>query len=126
MIVALGLDLVELDRFGKALERSGPRFQERVFTPAEREAASSLGRSMEYLAGRFAAKEAVLKCLGTGWARGVRWRDIEILSRPSGEPLLSLSGKALQVARKKGIARWRISITHTSRTAAAVALAEGA
>ena len=125
MIVALGLDLVELDRFGRALERSGPRFQERVFTPAERETAARLGgRSLEFLAGRFAAKEAVLKCLGTGWAQGVRWKDIEVLRHPSGEPSLTLRGKALEAAREKGISRWHLSITHTARTAAAVALAE--
>ncbi len=125
MIVALGLDLVELDRFARALERSGPRFKERIFTEAERRAASSLGREVEFLAGRFAAKEAVLKCLGTGWARGVRWKDLEILPLPSGAPALTLSGKALQAARELGILSWSLSITHTSRTAAAVAVAEG-
>ncbi len=124
MIVALGLDLVEIDRFTRALERSGSRFRERIFTRAEREQAASLGREVEFLAGRFAAKEAVLKCLGTGWAQGVRWKDLEILSLPSGAPSLALKGRALQVAREKGIRRWRLSITHTGRTAAAVALAE--
>ncbi len=125
MIVALGLDLVELDRFARALEHGGARFKDRIFTGAERKAASSLGREVEFLAGRFAAKEAVLKCLGTGWAQGVRWKDLEILSLPSGAPVLTLGGKALHVARELGILRWSLSITHTARTAAAVALAEG-
>jgi len=126
VIFSIGLDLVELDRFEKALERSGERFRERIFTPAEREAAAALGRSLEFLAGRFAAKEAVFKCLGTGWAKGVRWKDLEILSLPSGAPVLTLSGKAREVAALLGITAWHISITHTHRTAAAVALAEKA
>ena len=125
MIVALGLDLVELDRFARALERGGAKFKERIFTEGERKAGATLGREVEFLAGRFAAKEAVLKCLGTGWAQGVRWKDLEVLSLPSGAPALTLRGKALQVARELGILRWSLSITHTARTAAAVALAEG-
>ena len=125
MILAVGLDLVEIDRFRTSLERGGVRFRERLFTPREQALARPLGREAEFLAGRFAAKEAVLKCLGTGWSQGVAWRDVEILSTPGGAPELSLAGRAAEVAAGLGFRGWTLSITHTERTAAAVAVAHG-
>jgi holo-[acyl-carrier protein] synthase len=79
---------------------------------------------VEFLAGRFAAKEAVLKCLGTGWARGMRWRDLEVDRSPAGAPTLSLAGAARRRAADLGIRTWHLSLTHTARTAAAVAIGQ--
>src|SRR3982751_182540 len=98
-IVGHGIDLVEVSRIAEMLERHGERFLSRVFTPGE--ALHSEGRRgrAEHLAGRFAAKEAVLKALGTGWAEGVAWTDIEVCAEPSGAPRLSLTGRAAELAR---------------------------
>jgi len=123
MIIALGIDLVELDRFRDSLDRGGDPLRRRLFTPAELDLAAPLGRSLEFLAGRFAAKEAVFKCLGTGWGEGVGWHQVEVLRGDLGAPTLELSGKAREKARARGIGAWHLSITHTGRTAAAVAVA---
>ena len=125
-IVGLGLDLVQIERFERVHERHGERLLERVFTDGERAYCErrKASRFASY-AGRFAVKEAVMKVLGTGWARGVRWRDIEVV-RPSGQaPQLVLHGVAAEIARAKGIARIHVTITHDAGISAAVAVAEG-
>ena len=125
MIIAVGIDLVELDRFQRALENGGTRLRDRLFTAGEQELAPRGRREVEFLAGRFAAKEAVFKCLGTGWGQGVSWHDAEVLSHPSRAPRLFLHGAARLAALDLGIRTWVLSITHTERTAGAVAVADG-
>ncbi len=116
-----GIDLVEVPRIAAAIERWGDRFLNRVYTERERE--RYRGRVLE-LAARFAAKEAVMKALGTG-ARGVGWKDIEILPDVRGKPLITLHGRGLQRARDLGIQVWEISLTHSREhsIASVVALA---
>lgn len=126
MIVGMGVDLVEVARVARSIERFGERFLERVFTPAERrDAGIGPGRDQS-LAARFAAKEAVFKALGTGWAQGIAWRDVEVLRMPDGRPVLALHGVAAERARAIGAHRWLVSLSHTASMAMASVLAEGA
>jgi len=107
------------------VEEHGTHFLDRVFTPLEQEyCARSAKRRFEHLAGRFAAKEAVLKVLGTGWRGGIAWTDIEICPEPSGQPKIKLTGETLRIATELGICRWHISISHieTHATASAIGL----
>jgi holo-[acyl-carrier protein] synthase len=113
---ATGIDLIEIPRIAATIERFGERFLNRVFT--EREQTYCRGKP-ERLAGRFAAKEAVSKALGIG-IRRLRWRDIEILPRPGGQPAITLYGLAQQVAIEKAIESLEVSITHSRDLAAAV------
>jgi len=125
--IAHGIDLVEVSRIAAMVDRHGDRFLERVFTPGERAyALESRKRGEERLAARFAAKEAVLKALGTGWRSGIAWTDVEVVSLPSGAPELRLSGRAAEIARERGIERWLLSLSHTSVAAIASAIACGA
>ncbi len=98
MIVGLGLDISEIDRIEAAIKRHGAPFLERLFTPAEVAYCESHKGKYERYAARFAAKEAAMKALGTGWSQGVRWRDIEVTREPSGKPTLRLVGVAAQIA----------------------------
>ncbi len=125
-IVALGLDLMQIERLEQAMTRRGERFLERVFTPGERAYCDRRAARGAHYAGRYAVKEAVMKALGTGWARGVRWRDIEVERSGGGAPTVRLHGRTLEIARERGIARILISITHDAGVAAAVAVAESA
>jgi holo-[acyl-carrier protein] synthase len=116
----LGLDLAEVDRVARLLERWGDRFLERVFRPGEISVRRRHARARaEHVAGRFAAKEAAMKALGTGW-RGLPFRDIEVGRDPRGKPTLSFHGKALVRARELGVADMEVSITHSATMAAAV------
>ncbi len=115
---AVGIDLIEVERVAAALDRWGDRFVDRVFTGLEREAASR-GVPAEAYAARYAAKEAISKCLGTGFKRGVRRRDIEVIGNEWGAPSVQLHGTA---ARHAAGARFMVSLTHTSGMAAAVAV----
>ena len=125
-IVAHGIDLVDCPRIEKMIERHGERFVERVFTAAEQAYAKANKNSIEKLAGRFAAKEAVLKLMGTGWRGKIAWTDIEIVNNPAGQPEVKISGEIEKIAEKLGIKHIRISITHTANfaIASAVALAQ--
>ena len=126
-IVALGLDLLEIERLGEAEARRGERFLERLFTPAERAYCERRpARRLVHYAGRFAVKEAVMKALGTGWTRGVRWVDIEVRRAPGGPPEVLLHGASARLARERGIDRWHVTITHDAGIAAAVVVAESA
>lgn len=122
MIVGLGLDVTELDRVEAILARFGERFLERILTPAERAdlPASRLSR----VAGLFAAKEATVKALGTGFSQGIAFSHLEILSDPLGRPLLTLAGPAKDRADAIGATYWHVSITHGRTTAAAVVVME--
>jgi holo-[acyl-carrier protein] synthase len=124
VIAGLGLDLVEIDRMKEALERHGDAFAERILHADEDKGRVAAGEGAAHLAGLFAAKEAVMKALGTGMA-GAAFKEIAILNRPGGEPYVRLSGHAEETARKRGIRDWRISITHSRTMAAAVAIAIG-
>ena len=125
---AVGIDAIEIERIAGTLARHGERFVEKVYTEAERDLAAGRGHPTEgraeFLAGRFAAKEAVLKVLGTGWAMGLGFQDVEILRDPSGRPHVVLHGPAADLAKSLGFGRILVSITHTRRTALAVAAAD--
>jgi holo-[acyl-carrier protein] synthase len=124
-ILGHGIDIIETARIRRSVEEHGERFLDRVFTPAEQQyCARNVKRYFEHLAGRFAAKEAVLKVLGTGWRGGIAWTDVEVLPEPSGQPKVTLSGECLRIARDLGISRWHISISHieTHATASAIGM----
>jgi len=121
-----GVDIVEISRIARVMAQFGERFLERVYTPAEVRLAA--GRPAE-LAARFAAKEAVAKALGVGMkmlsATGIGWRDVEVLSRPSGQPTLTLRGQAKTLAEEQGWTEWAISLSHDGGIAIAFVVALG-
>jgi len=123
-IVGLGLDLAQITRFEAAHARHGQRLLERLFTPAERAYCDRKKDRMSSYCGRFAVKEAVMKVLGTGWTRGVRWVDIEVARAPGSAPKCVLHGATAEIARRKGIRTIHVTITHDAGIAAAVAVAE--
>jgi holo-[acyl-carrier protein] synthase len=125
-ILGHGIDIVETARIRAMVERHGQHFLDRVFTPAEQAYCdANPKRRFEHLAGRFAAKEAVLKVLGTGWRGGIAWTDIEVAKQVSGQPTVRLTGECARVAEQLGICRWHLSISHieTHATASAIGLA---
>jgi holo-[acyl-carrier protein] synthase len=124
MIVGMGTDLAEVDRIQRSFVRYGDRFLSRVYTPREIAYSMRKHNYAERLAGRFAAKEAGMKAVGTGWRRGVGWQDFEVVNEPGGRPTLHLSGVAAQVARELGSRRVSLSITHTATLAMAVVILE--
>lgn len=121
-----GVDLVEISRIESMLADHGDRFVHRVFTQEEQRYAESggLGRSERYAA-RFAAKEAVLKAVGSGWSGGAAWRDVGVRNRPGGAPEVVLQGHVAQLARDRGITRWTVSISHTGDLAMASVIGQG-
>ena len=125
MIIGHGVDMVETARIERLLGDHPERFLERVFTPGEQRDSQSSKRQHEHLAARFAAKEAALKALGTGWSQGIGWTDIEVVRAENGKPTLRVSGRAAQIAEGMGIARWHVSLSHTAETAIASVIAEG-
>ncbi len=125
MVLGHGIDVVEIPRLAELLKRHGERFVQRVFTPVEREYCRGKKRELEHLAGRFAAKEAVLKVLGTGWAGKISWQDVEVTNAPGGQPQVALTGESAAVAERMGIRRILISISHTGDWAAASAIGLG-
>ena len=125
MIVGLGIDVAEVDRIERAIGRYGERFLRRVYTEAEIRYCQSRGKPFERFAGRFAAKEAAMKAIGTGWKRGVTWRDFEVTREASGRPVIHLSGVAAKVAGQLGAKRALVSITHTEAMAMAQVILEG-
>jgi holo-[acyl-carrier protein] synthase len=122
-IVAHGIDLVDCPRIEAMIERHGERFIQRVFTAAEQAYAEANKNEIEKLAGRFAAKEAVLKLMGTGWRGKIAWTDVEIINNSSGQPEVTLSGEVEKIAGKLGIKHISVSITHTANFAIASAVA---
>jgi holo-[acyl-carrier protein] synthase len=125
-IIAHGIDLVDFPRIEEMIKRHGERFLGRVFTATEQAYADANKNSTEKLAGRFAAKEAVLKLMGTGWRGKIAWTDIEIVNNPTGQPEVTLRGEVEKIAAKLGIKHISVSITHTANfaIASAVALAQ--
>ena len=116
MILGTGIDLAEVPRIRAAIERFGARFVERVYTPAEIAYVQRKANRFERYAARFAAKEAGMKALGTGWRMGVRWQDFEVVNLPSGRPTLRLHGKAETYANKLGVRNISLSLTHTAES----------
>jgi holo-[acyl-carrier protein] synthase len=125
MVVSCGVDICETARIARMIEDHGENFLKRTFTPQELAYAIGRNREVEHLSARFAAKEAVLKALGTGWSAGVSWLDVSVSTLPSGEPSVTVAGRAAEVARAKGIARFHISLSHSSAFAVAMVVAEG-
>ncbi len=124
MIVGLGVDIAEVARVKAAIERHGETFLRRLYTPAEREYCERFKNKYERYAGRFAAKEAAMKALGTGWSRGVRWVDVEVVREKGGRPTLRLAGEAANVAGRMGVKNIAVSITHTAEQAFAQVIFE--
>jgi holo-[acyl-carrier protein] synthase len=124
-VIGIGTDIIECLRIAKMIERHGELFLTRVYTSYEIEYCTARKASTQHYAGRFAAKEAVLKALGTGWTRGIHWRDIEVRNEMGGKPKIALSGAAYDLAEKLGIADMLISISHCRTHATAYALAVG-
>ena len=124
MIVGMGTDLAEVDRIRASIERYGTRFIERVFTPLEIAYVERKANRFERYAARFAAKEAGMKAIGTGWRRGVRWHDFEVANLPSGRPTLALHGVASQIAEKLAVRNIALTLTHTAAHAMAVVILE--
>jgi len=125
-IVAHGIDLVDCPRIEEMIKRHGERFVNRVFTATEQAYAEANKNSIEKLSGRFAAKEAILKLIGTGWRGKIAWTDIEVINNSTGQPEITLSGEVKKLADKLGIKHISVSITHTANfaIASAVALAQ--
>jgi holo-[acyl-carrier protein] synthase len=117
MIIGIGIDMEEVERVRGAIERQGERFLKRIYTDKERAYCEQFKDKYERYAGRFAAKEAAMKALGTGWSRGVRWVDIEVVRIPGRRPTLELGGEARKIAAKLGVKNIAISITHTPKQA---------
>ena len=124
MIVGLGVDMEEITRVGEAITRHGSHFLERVFTAAEIAYCERHRDSVERYAGRFAAKEATMKALGTGWSKGVRWIDIEVTRPPGSRPTIILHGAARERAERMGMRQISLSITHTGNLAFAEVIFE--
>ncbi len=122
-VFGIGTDIVECLRIAQMIERHGELFVGRVYTPHEIEYCSTRKAATQHYAGRWAAKEAVLKAMGTGWIRGVSWRDIEVRNEQGGKPTIALGGGARDICERTGIAEMHISISHCRSHATAYALA---
>jgi holo-[acyl-carrier protein] synthase len=124
MIVGTGIDIAEVPRIAEAIQRHGQRFLHRVFTEGEIAYCDSKANRIERYAARFAAKEAGMKALGTGWNHGVRWRDVEVCRQPGGRPTIAFHGKAAEFAAKLGTKNVALSLSHTAEQAIAQVILE--
>lgn len=124
-IIGHGIDTVSIDQIRKLLEESSGHLETRCFTVEERRLASADSNRVQFLAGRFAAKEAVLKALGTGWSQGIAWTDIEVQRLPSGKPDVVLHAKCKEIVSEQGISDLLLSISHTESHAIASVIAVG-
>lgn len=123
MIVGLGTDIVEIVRIGEMIERHGELFLQRVYTEREIRYCQRRKEAIQHYAGRWAAKEAVMKTLGTGFTKGVGWKDIEIVSQQSGQPVVELTGGAANVSKMRGIDEILVTISHCRAYATSTAIA---
>jgi holo-[acyl-carrier protein] synthase len=124
VIVGIGIDLAEVSRIREAIERHGQRFIQRIYTEKEIAYVERKANKYERYAARFAAKEAGMKAIGTGWKRGVRWRDFEVTNLSSGRPTLQLHGEAAKFAEQLGVRNIALSITHTAAEGMAIVILE--
>jgi len=125
VILGTGTDLAEVDRIRAAIERYGERFTQRIYTAAEIAYVECKANRYERYAGRFAAKEAGMKAIGTGWKLGVRWQDFEVRNLPGGRPTLRLHGEAARIAERIGVKNISLSLTHTAELGMAHVILEG-
>jgi len=125
VIVGIGIDVAEVKRIRAVIESQGERFLRRVFTLEEVAYCEKFKNKYERYAGRFAAKEAAMKALGTGWSRGVRWVDVEVVRQRGGRPVLQLHGEARKIADRLAVKHISMSITHTAEQAFAQVIFEG-
>jgi holo-[acyl-carrier protein] synthase len=124
MIYGIGVDIIKIERFKKALQRWGDRLCSRVFTPHELLICQSKARPARHLALRFAAKEAFLKAMGKGMFQGIAWKEIEITNEPAGRPHMNVKGEAAKLCREKGITAIFVSISHEAEYGVAQVLLE--
>jgi holo-[acyl-carrier protein] synthase len=124
MIVGTGIDIAEVPRIEASIARFGDRFLRRIFTEAEIRYCDSKANRIERYAARFAAKEAAMKAIGTGWNHGVTWRDIEVCRHPGGRPTIAFHGKAAEFAAKLGAVHVALSLSHTKEYAIAQVILE--
>jgi len=124
MVVGVGIDVIQNQRIRESLEKFGPRFLNRIYTETETGYCNNCAAPWIHFAARFAAKEAAFKALGTGWAAGVKWKDIEVQRLASGKPELHLYGEALNRATAMGATRFHVSLTHDQLVSCAVVLLE--
>jgi len=124
MITGIGIDVIQNDRIRDSIERFGERFLKRIYTEGEMEYCKNCVHPEIHYAARFAAKEAAFKALGTGWAAGVKWKDVEVVRLKSGQPELHLHGEALVHATSAGAKRFFVSLTHDQLVSCAVVILE--
>ncbi len=124
MILGTGVDIVEIARLRKAIERSKDRFIQRVFTPVEQIFCNTHGDPAPHYAARFAAKEALFKALGTGWAKGVTWLDVEVHREEKEAPTLRLQGEAQRLSASRGIHKIHLTLSHSEQSAIAMVILE--
>jgi len=124
MILGTGIDIAEVPRIRHSIDRFGDRFLQRIYTAGEIRYCESKANREERYAARFAAKEAAMKALGTGWSHGVRWRDCEVTRLPGGRPTMTFHGKAGEIAAKLGVRNIALSLTHTADQAIAQVILE--
>ena len=124
MIVGTGIDIAEVPRIQQSIARFGDRFLRRIYTEGEIRYCDSKANRVERYAARFAAKEAAMKALGTGWSHGVRWRDCEVVRMPGGRPNIAFHGKAGEIAARLGVKNAALSLSHTAEQAIAQVILE--
>jgi holo-[acyl-carrier protein] synthase len=124
MIVGIGVDVVDIRRLRRALERQGERFMQRIYTAGEQEYCRAHRDPAPYFAARFAAKEALFKALGTGWAQGVTWLDAEIRNNDQGAPWLALRGRTEEASRELSVRKIHLSLSHSEEAAVALVILE--
>jgi holo-[acyl-carrier protein] synthase len=125
MVLGVGIDIQEIPRLELALRRGGIRFLQRTFTPAEIRYCRRQSKSGQHFCGRFCAKEAFFKALGTGWAKGARWTEVEVVRQRTGRPALKLTGRTAELASKAGVRQAWLSLSHSRDYAAATVVLEG-
>jgi len=125
MIIALGMDIVEIDRFAGVMQRKGDRFLQRLFTAREIEYCQSMPNPAAHFAVRFAAKEAFSKAIGTGIAEGLQWIDVEVARAQNGRPSIQTSGRASDVLQRLAVTRCHLTLSHSRGIASAVVVLEG-
>ena len=124
-IIGIGTDITECLRIARMIERHGELFVNRVYTPEEIRYCQNRKQSTQHFTGRWAAKEAILKALGTGWTRGISWLDMEIRNEPGGRPVVTVRGGVKEVVEQLGITKLLVSISHCRSHATACAVAVG-
>lgn len=125
MIIGTGIDIAEVPRIRASIERFGAKFTDRIYTERERAYVERKANKYERYAARFAAKEAGMKAIGTGWRGGITWHDFEVTNLPTGKPTLAFHGKAAEVAARLGVKHVSLSLTHTAEQGMAFVILEG-